>query len=201
MDLFQSWVLLKVVVLVRCLVDPVVQFHSGRRIQPGFDPVLLNLEGFLCSVLTANTDPRLCWAHRQVSGGFDRQLLTNSRWGARGGATTDPHLTVPPHQPEPAEHHCQPKPIQLHDLTGHLTALTRSDIHTQTQKISRMFDCNHSGTCFSVNRKLDCSQIVDLRKNKNSVVNSRKPFVQFGSFFYWRVAESHPQHKLWVGSS
>lgn len=73
----------------------------------------------------ANSDPGLCWADRQVPGRADRQLPAGGWRGAGGGAAADAHLALPSHQPEPAQHHCQPQPVQLHDLTGHVTALAR----------------------------------------------------------------------------
>lgn len=78
-----------------------------------------------CVPPPANSDPRLCWADRQVPGRADRQLPAGGRRGAGGRAAADTHLAIPSHQPEPAQHHCQPQPVQLHDLTGHVAALAR----------------------------------------------------------------------------
>lgn len=83
------------------------------------------------TLTAANTDTWLCRADCQVPGGVNRQLPASGWWGTRGGAVEDTYLPLPPHQPEPAQHHCQPQPVQLHDLTGHLAAFTRSHSHTQ----------------------------------------------------------------------
>lgn len=80
---------------------------------------------YTCVPPPANSDPGLRWADCQVPGCADRQLPADGRWGAGGGAAADTHLPVPSHQPEPAQHHCQPQPVQLHDLAGHIAALTR----------------------------------------------------------------------------
>lgn len=55
---------------------------------------------------TANTNPRLCWAHSEVSWCLDWHVFAWNWWGNQWRISPDTHVSISSRSAEPTKHYC-----------------------------------------------------------------------------------------------